>query len=455
MNALTLPRTVADMVAEYEAKNAAIPDAIAAFNKACDEIEMAGTVAGSYGGQTFRGGRPSVFESDMRKRLLKSGWKAIWDRLQIDRIASATDKRLFERTIEDPPPLTMDNAVATFGDYLVNARHHILRGLAETFIALDPAYRSHSKVKIGVAGLPKRVILTNVSGYGSWGRDRLRDLINALAAYRGQPLFDHREFEPLDKFAGMFNRKAGDVVMDGSHYIQIRDGVEVRAPDRGITVRVFLNGNAHVIFTPDTLLDVNRALAEFYGDILPDAEPAGVKPKPSTEVAKDLQFYPTPQKVIDWLVNAAGVLRSTEWDKRPELRVLEPSCGDGRVMDEIRLRGHRAFGIEVHAGRSADARIKRHSVLTANFLDQPPVPEFDAVAMNPPFYGTHWAKHIEHALKFLKPGGTLASVLPASAWYDHRDLLPANARWEGLPVASFAEAGTNISTGIVTIIRAG
>jgi hypothetical protein len=66
--------------------------------------------------------------STLRKNLLKSGWKAIYNRLQIDRIASAKDKKLFERAIADPPPLTVDNAKATFGDYFVRPRYHILRG---------------------------------------------------------------------------------------------------------------------------------------------------------------------------------------------------------------------------------------------------------------------------------------------------------------------------------------
>lgn len=72
------------------------------------------------------------------------------------------------------------------------------------------------------------------------------------------------------------------------------------------------------------------------------------------------------------------------------------------------------------------------------------------VVMNPPFYGRHYVKHVLHALKFLKPGGVLVSVLPASAHYDHKEL---EGRWEDLPVASFAESGTNIPTGYL-IVRA-
>lgn len=66
--------------------------------------------------------------------------------------------------------------------------------------------------------------------------------------------------------------------------------------------------------------------------------------------------------------------------------------------------------------------------------------------MNPPFYGRHYVKHVQHALRFLKPGGTLVSILPATAHYDHDEL---KGEWRDLPVASFADAGTNVPTGLL------
>jgi hypothetical protein len=61
------------------------------------------------------------------------------------------------------------------------------------------------------------------------------------------------------------------------------------SPFRQITVKFFRNGNAHVIFGRDALTDINRALAEFYGDVLPDVDPVNPAKAPSTAVAKDLQ----------------------------------------------------------------------------------------------------------------------------------------------------------------------
>lgn len=428
MNQIALQRTVADMVAEFDEKNAAMVDEIEAFKVATLRLEMAACVGGAYGGSTFARGVPSVYEADLRRNLLVSAWKAIYGRLNIDRIASAKDKAKWERTIADPPPLTIENAVATFGDYLLRARWHLLRGLAETFADLDPAYKSHAKVKIGVKGLPKRAIITNVGSYGSYGRDKLKDILNALAAYRGQSLIEHAELAELDKLHGIWGHQAGEVVI------------------RGQTVRKFQNGNAHLLFDASALLDINRALAEFYGEVLPDAE--GEEPgrrAPSTAVAKDLQFYPTPLSVIEEVLDAV-LSRRESWnsDRNPVQRVLEPSCGDGRIMDAIKARGHRPFGYEVHHGRAHETLMKGHSVVRGNFLEIPPDPVFDLVVMNPPFYGRHYLHHVRHALRFLKPGGLLVTILPATAWYDHGEL---KGTWRDLPVASFAESGTNVPTG--------
>lgn len=443
--ALAIQRTVIDIIAEYDEKSANVDRAIANFEAATRAVEMAGCVMGTYVGSLLNG-RTSVSPHVMRRNLLQSGWKALYSRLQIDRIASANDKRLFERTIADPPPLTFDNAKATFGPYLESPRQHILRGLAETFCSLDPAYKSHSKVKIGVSGLPKRIIIPSFGGYGSYGRDKLRDVVNALAAYRGQPLMTHDEFGAIDTA----HRLGEDAVLDGRAYVRENRyrREEYTTLARGLTIRLFGNGSAHVFFDAAALLDINRGLAEFYGDVLPDVEDEGASHSPGTEVAKDLQFYWSPPAVVDAALEYAGVADLTQWRNDPpaSLHILEPSCGDGRILDMVRHHGHVGLGIEYHVGRAAQAKANGHSVICANFLEQPPRAEFDAVVMNPPFYGRHYAKHVRHAMRFLKPRGTLVSILPATAWYDHKEL---DGEWRDLPIGSFSEAGTNVPTGLL------
>ena len=112
------------------------------------------------------------------------------------------------------------------------------------------------------------------------------------------------------------------------------------------------------------------------------------------------------------------------------------------------LKGGRGCEIERHV---ADCRAKGYAVQQANFLETTPEPVFDVVLMNPPFYGRHYQKHVEHAKRFLKTGGELLAILPASARYCHEYVAPRDSwsnEWRDLPVASFAASGTNVPTGI-------
>ena len=446
-NFLATQRTVLSLIEEYDQKAAGVEEAIKAYEDACTSLEMAGTIMGTYVNPVLRG-RAYVYASDMRKNLLQSGWKAIYQRLNIDQIASANDKRLFDRTLADPPALTFDNAKATFGPYLENPRAHILRGLAETFAGLDPAYRSHAKVKIGVKGLPKRVIISGCGDYNSYGRDKVRDILNALAVYQGKPLVDYRDLSLLWHDENAL-RDTHEVPKGDTRRERDAAAETDTIVGRDIWLKRYDNGNGHLYFGPSALLDINRGLAEFYGDVLPDVDPDHPERAPSTAVAKDLQFYWSPAAVIAKALDFARVHDLNGYRDRPApLRILEPSCGDGRILDAIRAFGHDALGIEYHAGRAAEAKAKGHSVVTANFLECPPRAEFDTVVMNPPFYGRHYAKHVRHAMKFLKPGGVLVAILPATAHYDHQEFV---GEWRDLPVASFAEAGTNVPTGLLRI----
>jgi hypothetical protein len=351
--------------------------------------------------------------------------------------------------LKNPPEFTLDNIRATFGKYLLNPRENILRGLAEVFCDLDQAYKSHSKVKIGVEGLPKRIILNGFGeySYGSYGRGKLRDVMNALASYTGREHIHD----------GHISDMVQDAQSNGEHEWW------------GGRLKVFGNGNGHLFFNKDTLTEINKALAEYYGDVLPDTPDVDAKKKPGTEVSKDLQYYPTPQKVIDEILSRHVGLR----EKGKGLRFLEPDCGDARIMSTVKglYPEIASVGVEVHGGRADQARSHGHKVLTANFLQVKPNPVYDLIVMNPPFYGLHWQKHLLHAIKFLNPAengrgrrdSTLICILPATAFYDghlgEMGLIAKDAHkkergwrdtgWHDLPVGSFAESGTNVPTGYI------
>lgn len=448
-NIPALQRSLADVVEEYDAKHKAVQEHIEQFHRAITDIESAACIGGTFAGSIWgRGGSPRLHERTITENLRKSAWRFVYNGLNIKRVAPAKDRNRFEQSFENPPEFTIDNIRATFGKYLQEPRFHILRGLAEVFCDLDPAYKSHCKVKIGVEGLPKRVILSGFGeySYGSWGQDKLLDMLNALANYTGREQLHQGHVSEMIREG----RKHGSVMWWGGD------------------IKVYKNGNAHVSFDKTTLVEINRALAEFYGDVLPDAP--GEEDDPdldlfrSREVSKDLAYYPTPRAVID------HILRDVRWHEVET--VLEPSCGDGRILDVVREHapGARTLGVEVHTDRADEARAKGHHVLNTNFLTTEPDPIYDLVVMNPPFFGRHWQKHVMHARKFLKRsedkwrgGGRLICILPASAFWDgHLGELglcskDAHERrgwqsfWHDLPTASFAESGTNVPTGYIEI----
>ncbi len=411
-NALALPRRISDAVEEYNEKAERLPATLAEFEKRGKDTLAALSVGGTYGREQLNTG--SIYEHNAKRNLLVSAWCNVFDGLNLAKIATAKDKNLFAQALADPAPFTLDNIRATFGHYITDPRGNILRGLAEVFADLDPAYKSHEKVKIGVAGLPKRIIMPNVGGYG-WGRDRLQNTLNALAVVMGRPMIGYTETGAL-----------------------LDDGEALRL-SHDVWLKRFSNGNGHLFFGEVALREINLALAEYYGDVLADAAGEPVAKRPGTAVSKDLQYYPTPAAVVERVLDSLPLKGKY---------VLEPSCGCGRFLDGLVDRGAMVYGVEYDEGRATIARSKGHAVMQANFLEVQPVAKFDQVVMNPPFYGKHYAKHVEHALKFLKEGGTLTAVLPATARYDHGLL---KGQWHDLPVGSFADSGANICTTVLTI----
>ena len=444
------PRRIPAIVAaEYAAKVAALPEAIAEFERAVVALKSAASVQGVYGQETIADAR-GIDIRTLTANLTRSAWLAVWRGLNVGDIASAKDKKAWDQSMAAPVEPTLDNLRATFAKYLENPRQTILRGLAEVFADLDPAYKSHEKVKIGVKGLPKRVILTYMTSfYASSGSDKLRDIINALAAYQGKPLLTHEEHSLI--------MKDGEALRDGGEYPDPNqskwDTVKkmINVPARGVWLKRYkTTGTGHLFFGPEALTDINRALAEFYGDVLPDcpdADEARPAKRESTAVSKDLQFYPTPQAVIAKVISNIDVRG---------LKVLEPSCGDGRFMAALDRAGAIVLGVEIDAARAGIAKASGLLVHTGNFLEMNALgafSAFDMVVMNPPFYGKHYAKHVRHALRFVRPGGHVVAILPATARYDHGLLDDLSPQWSDLPVGAFAESGTNVCTTVATIRR--
>ena len=387
-----------------------------------------------------------------RRHLDARVWTHLRDRTGMGQMMDRTAKECFNADLcGDVPEITEENIRATLDGYASEARLIFLRGLAHAFSSLDRRFRSHDAFKLG-----DRVVLTNV--FDAWGSvhhssgmdDTIADLERVFATLDG-----------VKPEVGALVRKIRD---ERAGSLDPRQSVHETPYFR---VRCFKNGNAHFWFLRDDLVTrANELLAEFYGAALPDAVPEDVAGDAlrSFALSRDLAFYPTPPAVVSALRNHLHA--------RDGMRVLEPSAGEGHIAADLVRCGMIVHAIEVHPERArlceqamrlaSRLRVPPEPVQVANFLQVPARPDFDAVVMNPPFCGTHWMAHVRHAFDFLKPGGRLLAVLPATAELgestkhdEFRAWLSrvADYRFHDLPPESFASSGTRISTSILRATR--
>lgn len=385
-----------------------------------------------------------------RKQLDASVWTYLYEETGIREMMDATAARDFDRSLrEDVPEVTIANLRATFETLMGNADLIFARGLAVAFARLDVRFKSHDAFKLGSRMIIDRAFSEFSGGFNrSWAEETIIDV--------------ERVFAKLDD-----QKPAGRGLIQ-----EIDDCRPGYGPQQSITestyfrIRGFKNGNAHLWFTRDDLVTkANQILADYYGEVIPDAAEKGESDatfqKRTNLPSKDLQFYHTPEAAADALIDAVYV--------REGMHVLEPSAGEGHLVRPLMGKGCHVTAVEIQADRLAKLRTLEGDscrVIAGNFLNQPAAPRFDAVVMNPPFYGTHWMDHVRHAFDFLAPEGQLVAILPASArvaetkahlqFRRWAEKVNGGGRWgmfSDLPAESFAEAGTNINTVIFKIRR--
>ncbi len=168
----------------------------------------------------------------------------------------------------------------------------------------------------------------------------------------------------------------------------------------------------------------------------------------------DFGFFPTPPDVAEVVACRA------EFEAGQS--VLEPSAGTGALVTaSLRWCSTLTFScIEIQPELVSELRRKfpQFSVIEVDFLatEWLASSSFDRVVMNPPFARGQEIDHVRHALKFLRPGGLLVSVMSAGVEFRQdrryadfrRDFSPSIER---LPPASFRNSGTDVSTVIVVI----
>lgn len=157
------------------------------------------------------------------------------------------------------------------------------------------------------------------------------------------------------------------------------------------------------------------------------------------------QLFQTPSELARRLVAVVNAL--------PGMRILEPSAGLGRILDALPP----GDVVAVESAPQIAAELFRQNrdgvtLVQRDFLSCT-VGEFgifDRVVMNPPFHMRADIRHILHAKKFLKHGGSLAALC-LNTRQRAEALRPMAATWEELPEGLFAKEGTRVSCVMITI----
>ena len=171
--------------------------------------------------------------------------------------------------------------------------------------------------------------------------------------------------------------------------------------------------------------------------------------KAGVQVIAAPQLFPTPPALAERMVEEADIL--------PGHCVLEPSAGTGAIL--AALPNVRPFGsvtaVEINATLAASLEQVADETICGDFLEQNGnLGTFDRILMNPPFQNGADIKHIQHAMKMLKPGGRLVAIC-ANGPRQQTTLKPlaenSGGWYEDLPAGTFASQGTNVNTALLLI----
>lgn len=478
MSALPMPRaTIAEIAAMRDATLAAYGEAHEMVSRANAKLREAAGLAKAAAPLAERNPlanekRDKVFasydvaEGDAFRAIARhmvdaDCWSHVIRATELDILMDKKAKDEFRQGLEvDPPEFTEENAVATLERFAAEAGMIFRRGIAEAFSALDRRFRSHSGWKIG-----NRIILSSAFDQFGWWNHYRRHQDTLADIERTFLILDDKK--PTASYAGIVG--AVEARRNEGNFAPNKwgcsDGPTVVEGDY-FRIRVFKNGNAHLRFTRDDLVEkANRMIGEYYGEVIPEErtydEDDGGLFTPKTTPAKNFGFFPTPPALADSIIEQAALHRGDG------LTVLEPSAGTGALAIRAAKKGAIVDCIEVQTDLAlqiiAQRRFRR--VIGSDFLAIDPATTglYDRVIMNPPFDRERDIDHVVHALKFLKDDGFLIAIMSAHTEFAEsrkakafRDMITKmSGQFRDNPAGSFSSVGTNVNTLTLRVYKDG
>lgn len=178
----------------------------------------------------------------------------------------------------------------------------------------------------------------------------------------------------------------------------------------------------------------------------------------SIEIPKDdFDYFPTPECLALQMVDLGNI--------ESGMSILEPSAGQGAIIKAL-VSSADDLTIDAYELSPVNNKILNDEGISSltvfepkDFLTVDPIPKYDRVIMNPPFGKQNDVKHVNHALKFLKPGGLLVSIMSASVTFrnnkltiDFRNTINERGGYiKSLPEGSFKSSGTMVNTVVAVI----
>lgn len=176
---------------------------------------------------------------------------------------------------------------------------------------------------------------------------------------------------------------------------------------------------------------------------------------------KEYQFFETPEKLADRLVELAEI-------NNPDLMVLEPSAGQGAIVKAL---FRKEPNLIVHAYEIMEINrliLNKHPdcvVIGSDFLQKDgsigTVDNvcFDRIVANPPFSKNQDIEHITEMYRRLAVNGILVSIASTHWTFsqnkketEFKDWLKSvNASIIDIPAGTFKESGTSVPTVIIVI----
>lgn len=172
-----------------------------------------------------------------------------------------------------------------------------------------------------------------------------------------------------------------------------------------------------------------------------------------------LDFFYTPDPVLDLL------FQHCDGQPRPDMRVLEPSAGQGHIAQYLRREYEvNPDCIELDPHRRQTLEDTGFPVVGTDFLEFDPGDGYDFIIMNPPFRTetdkNAYITHIMYAHSCLREGGQLLAIVPEGFFFrqdakvsEFREFVKANGIiGEQVPADSFKAAGTGIVTRVIQLV---